>query len=663
MDTLLLIARLALAAVFAVAGVAKLMDLAGSRKAVADFGVPERLAPAAGLALPLAELGIALLLLPTATARWGALGALILLLAFIAAIGASLARGRAPDCHCFGQLHSEPAGPSTLVRNGILAAVAAFVLVAGWSDSGASLADPFGDLSAFDATLLVGELLLLGVVALLGWAVVQLMSQNGRLLTRLDEIEAGRAGEPSAAAPAAGPAQTATRPTGQPVGTTAPDFSLPDQIGTTVTLENLRPAGSRLLLLFTDPGCGPCRQVLQHVRQWRQAARASDPLQIEVISQGDRMANVARVHEYGLDRVLLQQGREVAQAYAVGGTPAGVLIERDGTIGAPLAGGFEAIRDLVASLTGTGAAPAPAPAPAPPKPALTGTAPDFQLPSLDGSEVSLERLRARGLPVVLQFTDPRCGPCYELLPDLGGWQRVYGDQLTFALVSGGSPDTNRSMTAEYGIPADSVLLQAEREIAEDYNILQMPAAIVIGADGEIQQEVTYGAQMVRKLVADTLGLALPERPTSQVKAATVGEPAPVFRRPDLDGIPRQVGGQTGEPTIVLFWNPGCPHCERLLPEVKAWEAQPDAPNLVVVSRGPVGLNQEMGLRSTIVLDDDRAISQAYGSSGTPGAIAIDSLGMIASSVGRGATGVRALVTEHSTVSAGATDTQEGHGNG
>ena len=40
MDAALLIARLLLAAVFTLAGVAKLSDLKGSRQAIIDFGVP-----------------------------------------------------------------------------------------------------------------------------------------------------------------------------------------------------------------------------------------------------------------------------------------------------------------------------------------------------------------------------------------------------------------------------------------------------------------------------------------------------------------------------------------------------------------------------------------------------------------------------------------------
>ena len=131
MTTAVLAIRLLLAAVFAVAGIAKLRDLEGSRGAMKDFGVPAKLAGPAGVLLPLAEIAVAIALVPTVTARWAAVVALLLLLAFIWGIANALRRGESPDCHCFGQLHSAPAGPSTLARNAALALLAAVVVVEG----------------------------------------------------------------------------------------------------------------------------------------------------------------------------------------------------------------------------------------------------------------------------------------------------------------------------------------------------------------------------------------------------------------------------------------------------------------------------------------------------------------------------------------------------
>jgi hypothetical protein len=55
---------------------------------------------------------------------------------FVAGISFNLARGRKPDCHCFGQLHSAPVGWTTLLRNGVLAAVAGFILWEGREGAG-----------------------------------------------------------------------------------------------------------------------------------------------------------------------------------------------------------------------------------------------------------------------------------------------------------------------------------------------------------------------------------------------------------------------------------------------------------------------------------------------------------------------------------------------
>jgi uncharacterized membrane protein YphA (DoxX/SURF4 family) len=132
LNTTLLLARLLLASVFATASVAKLADPAGSRRAITDFGVPPSLAAALAILLPLSELAVAAALLPTPTAWWGALAALALLLLFVTGIGVNLARGRKPECHCFGQLHSALAGWMNLAGNSVLATLAGFVVWQGW---------------------------------------------------------------------------------------------------------------------------------------------------------------------------------------------------------------------------------------------------------------------------------------------------------------------------------------------------------------------------------------------------------------------------------------------------------------------------------------------------------------------------------------------------
>ena len=116
---------------------------------MSDFGMPEVLTRPLALLVPLAELVCAAALLPVAFAWWGATGILVLLLLFIAGISVNLVRGRKPDCHCFGQLSSSPIGWNLVLRNGVLAAVAAFIVWQGPEDAAASLLNLPGRLPDF----------------------------------------------------------------------------------------------------------------------------------------------------------------------------------------------------------------------------------------------------------------------------------------------------------------------------------------------------------------------------------------------------------------------------------------------------------------------------------------------------------------------------------
>ena len=54
----------------------------------------------------------------------------------------------------------------------------------------------------------------------------------------------------------------------------------------------------------------------------------------------------------------------------------------------------------------------------------------------------------------------------------------------------------------------------------------------------------------------------------------VGEPAPGFSLPDLSGQTVSLSDFRGDETLVLFWRPGCGFCQRMLPDLKAWETHP-----------------------------------------------------------------------------------------
>src|SRR6185503_3124653 len=97
-------------------------------------------------------------------------------------------------------------------------------------------------------------------------------------------------------------------------------------------------------------------------------------------------------------------------------------------------------------------------------------------------------------------------------------------------------------------------------------------------------------------------------------------------------------------SLLVFWNPDCGFCQQLLPELKSWEAEPPprAPDLVLVATGPAEANRQLGLRSTILLDQMGEVAQAYEAGGTPMAVLVDAEGRIASTLVAGGPGVLAL---------------------
>jgi len=424
MEVGLLAARMLLAAVFLAAVAGKLADRPRSRQAIVDFGVPARLATPFALLLPLAELGVGLALLPKASAWWGGLGGLGLLVVFSAAIAANLARGRKPDCRCFGQLSAAPVGWRTLVRNGALALVAAFLVWQGRDDPGPSAVAWLGDLTTAELVAVIAAAVGLALLGVLAWLVLNVLRQQGRLLVRLEALEGRLAGGELAEAGA--PVAAAHEP-GLPVGSPAPGFQLSGLYGETLTLDALCAPGKPVLLVFADPHCGPCNALLPNLSAW-QRAHAGE-LTLAVITRGTPEENRPKAGEHGLANVLLQRDREVAEAYGEEGTPCAVLVRPDGTIGSALAAGADAIQTLVVRTLSRGETAPAVPPPmataaaehpsgngaAPPSGATIGEpAPPLRLPDLAGRTINLAGYR--GAKTLVLFWSPTCGFCQQMLP-------------------------------------------------------------------------------------------------------------------------------------------------------------------------------------------------------------------------------------------------------
>lgn len=311
------IVRIALSAIFALAAITKLTDQRGTREAVVNFGAPKLAAPVLAVLLPIAELSIALGLLVTGASYWSAWAALALLLLFIIAISINLSRGQTHDCHCFGQLYSRPLGWPTLVRNIIFASAAGFII---WQHAIGVKPDIIPTLTGAVNNASITQLVMIGVAAI---AVVA-----GSLYWRRRAAQ-----------------RVVEEAKGLPVGTPAPDFELDAYEGGTQTLSQLLEPGKPLLLIFTNPHCGPCIALFEEISEWQKAH--DQMLTIALITRGTIKDNFVPVARNQLGKVLLQGEPNIAIKYGVRATPNAVVVDQQGLIASEVVGGSEDIRALL----------------------------------------------------------------------------------------------------------------------------------------------------------------------------------------------------------------------------------------------------------------------------------------------------------------------------
>jgi peroxiredoxin len=216
------------------------------------------------------------------------------------------------------------------------------------------------------------------LIALGGWLAWQLLRQNGRILLRLDELEfeeesrelsdeSQGSTDHSVRAAAAQTnngaygsdvpglderanrfanrslARTKIKRDGLKAGIQAPDFRLPCLDGTEVSLQDFR--GRRVLLVFSDPHCGPCNALAPHLELFH---RERPDISVLMISRGDPKENRSKMQEHRLTfPVVLQRQWETSRRYAMFATPVAYLIDETGIILEDLAVGVEAILALM----------------------------------------------------------------------------------------------------------------------------------------------------------------------------------------------------------------------------------------------------------------------------------------------------------------------------
>lgn len=322
------VAAYGLALVFGVAGTAKWRDPEGTQEAIRGFGLPSAIASWGARILPAAEVAIALLLLLPATSLVGAAAGIFLLVIFVAMIVWNMANGRRPECRCFGQIHSKPAGLQTIFRNLGLIGMATLVLGNGGTSTTGITDSEILDSPGEVSLLISGIALVVSLAALkFAWDARQYARRARSTTADRGHTHAG---------------------VGLSQGDVAPPFELEDPDGSVVTAGHLLTDGNPALLVFSASGCGSCKDFLPELARWEK--QYSQLATVALISTGDEKENVDSARHHDLTTLLFDKGGLVSHAYGAELTPSAIVVSPRGIVEYPLVAGPDAIRATMSSL-------------------------------------------------------------------------------------------------------------------------------------------------------------------------------------------------------------------------------------------------------------------------------------------------------------------------
>lgn len=287
--------RVGLGLVTLVSGVGKLLDPAGSRQAMSDFGVPSKYVVSATKALPIVELILSATIILDATSRLSSLALAWLFACFSLGIANLLRQDKAPPCNCFGAVHSDEVSKWTLLRSVLLAALAFLV----------HRLPTYALTPGFKSTVLAATLF--GAVS---YAVVLGVKRQRRLMLSK-------------------PAKRLAK--GQRVPAT--------RLWDGRWLEDLLAKDRPTLLLLTSTDCGHCTLLKQWINPWR--GRVQESLHIVELQTLDSKQFADPPQIEGLGRfVFYFSPKEAGRFKSV--TPGAFLVDETGTLLAtPVAGRLE----------------------------------------------------------------------------------------------------------------------------------------------------------------------------------------------------------------------------------------------------------------------------------------------------------------------------------
>ncbi len=489
MEILLLTIRLFLFGIFALAGIAKLFDLDGSEKAVEGFGVPAVLAKPISILLPIAEVVIAILLLFTQTSWFGAVGGSALLLVFVGGMLWQMWQGNAPDCHCFGQVHSEPVSKKSVARNAAFVLLALFLVASGQRNQGLNIFDSSNNLSSdMNAMQIIFGLAVIAFLAAIVYFLKTISEQQTQIMRRIEVLEliSHDGGKEVARDDVSDPA------TGLPIGSLVPAFELPNLEGKKISFETILADDNPTLLLFVSPSCNPCEALIPEFQEWQKDL--GKRLNFAFISTGKVKDNLKKFSEPGFENMFLQTENEISEMFGAEWTPTAILVNADRTLASRPAAGDTSIRGLIEKIKEESPGKQPLYLTNGHGGKLGEEVPEFTLEDLDGNEISANVFS--GGKTLVTYWSMGCPHCVNMLDELREWDNARGENDPKLLViSSGDAENHKDMGLKSPIVIDN-----EHEVGPGLGMSGTPSAVLVNSDGTIASETAVGSQQIWSLI-------------------------------------------------------------------------------------------------------------------------------------------------------------------
>lgn len=482
MEIVLLFIRVFLAGVFALAGVGKLLDRDGSLRSLKDFGVPSSFLGSAATILPIIELAVAIFFLFPETSWYAAIAASSLMAVFIAGMGYQMSKGNAPDCHCFGQIHSEPVSRSSTFRNVLFAILAVFLVLQGVNGQGLAIAETTGQIVQ---TLFLFIALLMFVAAIL--LAKKIYERQEQLMRRIDILDALSGDRPPQERDDAGDPSD-----GLPIGSPFPDMELRSLSGKVVKFEHLLMRAKPLLFIFAGPDCEPCKGLFPDILKWKN--ELNDRFDIVLISRGKESDNKKEFGEFPPDDILLQEKREFAEKVYAKWTPTAIMVSAFGDVISHPITGDTAIRELLEKLQ---TADLTKPFVYFTNPAIHrvikigNKVPAFELEDTKGNTINSDHLI--GEQTLALALSRSCEHCHDVLHTMQTWEKEGSPKMVIFA------DGDAEWFAEFGLKTP-VIIDKQRRTSITFGLTGTPSAILVDENGVILTEAAIGLANISSLI-------------------------------------------------------------------------------------------------------------------------------------------------------------------